>query len=44
MEPIELDEAGFKALTYDKVGNLYTFEAEYVSGKPSKDTSKDKKE
>ena len=36
MEPIELDEAGFKALTYDKVGNLYTFEAEYVSGKPSK--------
>lgn len=38
MEPIELDEAGFKALTYDKVGNLYTFEAEYVSGKPSKDT------
>lgn len=38
MEPIELDEAGFKALTYDKVGNLYTFEAEYVSGKPSKVT------
>lgn len=38
MEPIELDEAGFKALTYDKVGNLYTFEAEYVSGKPSKST------
>lgn len=38
MEPIELDEAGFKALTYDKVGNLYTFEAEYVSGKPSKGT------
>ena len=36
MEPIELDEAGYKALTYDKVGNLYTFEAEYVSGKPSK--------
>lgn len=36
MKPIELDEAGFKALTYDKVGNLYTFEAEYVSGKPSK--------
>lgn len=34
MEPIELDEAGFKALTYDKVGNLYTFEAEYVSGNP----------
>lgn len=38
MKPIELDEAGFKALTYDKVGNLYTFEAEYVSGKPSKDS------
>lgn len=38
MKPIELDEAGYKALTYDKVGNLYTFEAEYVSGKPSKDT------
>lgn len=38
MEPIELDEAGFKALTYDKVGNLYTFEAEYVNGKPSKGT------
>lgn len=38
MKPIELDEAGFKALTYDKVGNLYTFEAEYVSGKPSKGT------
>lgn len=38
MKPIELDEAGFKALTYDKVGNLYTFEAEYVSGKPSKET------
>ncbi len=38
MEPIELDEAGYKALTYDKVGNLYTFEAEYVSGKPSKGT------
>lgn len=36
MKPIELDEAGFNALTYDKVGNLYTFEAEYVSGKPSK--------
>lgn len=35
MKPIELDEAGYKALTYDKVGNLYTFEAEYVSGKPS---------
>lgn len=35
MKPIELDEAGFKALTSDKVGNLYTFEAEYVSGKPS---------
>lgn len=34
MEPIELDEAGYKALTYDKVGNLYTFEAEYVSGNP----------
>ncbi len=32
MKPIELDEAGYKALTYDKVGNLYTFEAEYVSG------------
>ena len=43
MEPIELDEAGFKALTYDKVGNLYTFEAEYVSGKPSKDTGVDVK-
>lgn len=38
MKPIELDEAGYKALTYDKVGNLYTFEAEYVSGKPSKGT------
>lgn len=38
MKPIELDEAGFKALTSDKVGNLYTFEAEYVSGKPSKRT------
>lgn len=38
MKPIELDEAGFKALTSDKVGNLYTFEAEYVSGKPSKDS------
>lgn len=38
MKPIELDEAGFKALTSDKVGNLYTFEAEYVSGKPSKAT------
>lgn len=38
MEPIELDEAGYKALTYDKVGNLYTFEAEYLSGKPSKGT------
>lgn len=38
MKPIELDEAGYKALTYDKVGNLYTFEAEYVSGKPSKET------
>lgn len=34
MKPIELDEAGFKALTSDKVGNLYTFEAEYVSGNP----------
>lgn len=43
MEPIELDEAGFKALTYDKVGNLYTFEAEYVSGKPSKGTRVDVK-
>lgn len=43
MEPIELDEAGFKALTYDKVGNLYTFEAEYVSGKPSKGTGVDVK-
>lgn len=38
MKPIELDEAGFKALTSDKVGNLYTFEAEYVNGKPSKGT------
>lgn len=38
MKPIELDEAGYKALTYDKVGNLYTFEAEYVTGKPSKGT------
>lgn len=38
MKPIELDEAGFKALTSDKVGNLYTFDAEYVSGKPSKGT------
>lgn len=38
MKPIELDETGFKALTSDKVGNLYTFEAEYVSGKPSKGT------
>lgn len=38
MKPIELDEAGYKALTYDKVGNLYTFEAEYVSGTPSKGT------
>lgn len=43
MDPIELDEAGFKALTYDKVGNLYTFEAEYVSGKPSKGTGVDVK-
>ena len=43
MKPIELDEAGYKALTYDKVGNLYTFEAEYVSGKPSKDTGVDVK-
>lgn len=43
MKPIELDEAGFKALTYDKVGNLYTFEAEYVSGKPSKGTGVDVK-
>lgn len=43
MEPIELDEAGFKALTYNKVGNLYTFEAEYVSGKPSKGTGVDVK-
>lgn len=34
MKPIELDEAGYKALTYDKVGNLYTFEAEYVGGNP----------
>lgn len=34
MKPIELDEAGYKTLTYDKVGNLYTFEAEYVSGNP----------
>lgn len=34
MKPIELDEALYKALTYDKVGNLYTFEAEYVSGNP----------
>lgn len=34
MKPIELDEAGYKVLTYDKVGNLYTFEAEYVSGNP----------
>lgn len=34
MKPIELDEAEYKALTYDKVGNLYTFEAEYVSGNP----------
>lgn len=34
MKPIELDEAGYKALTYDKVGNLYTFEAEYVCGNP----------
>lgn len=43
MKPIELDEAGFKALTYDKVGNLYTFEAEYVSGTPSKGEGKDVK-
>lgn len=43
MEPIELDEAGYKALTYDKVGNLYTFEAKYVSGKPSKGTGVDVK-
>lgn len=43
MEPIELDEAGFKALTYDKVGNLYTFEAEYLSGKPSKGNGVDVK-
>lgn len=43
MKPIELDEAGYKALTYDKVGNLYTFEAEYVSGKPSKGTGVDVK-
>lgn len=43
MKPIELDEAGFKALTYDKVGNLYTFEAEYLSGKPIKDTGVDVK-
>lgn len=43
MKPIELDEAGYKALTYDKVGNLYTFEAEYVSGKPSKDKGVDVK-
>lgn len=43
MKPIELDEAGFKALTSDKVGNLYTFEAEYVSGKPSKGTGVDVK-
>lgn len=34
MKPIELDEAGYKALTYDKVGNLYTFEAEYLNGNP----------
>ena len=43
MKPIELDEAGFKALTYDKVGNLYTFEAEYLSGKPSKGNGVDVK-
>lgn len=43
MEPIELDEAGYKALTYDKVGNLYTFEAEYLSGKPSKGNGVDVK-
>lgn len=43
MKPIELDEAGFKALTYDKVGNLYTFEAEYVSGKPSQGNGVDVK-
>ncbi len=43
MKPIELDEAGFKALTYDKVGNLYTFEAEYLSEKPSKGTGVDVK-
>ena len=43
MKPIELDEAGFKALTSDKVGNLYTFEAEYVSGTPSKGEGKDVK-
>lgn len=43
MKPIELDEAGFKALTSDKVGNLYTFEAEYVSGKPSKGTGENVK-
>lgn len=43
MKPIELDEAGYKALTYDKVGNLYTFKAEYVSGKPSKGTGVDVK-
>lgn len=41
MKPIELDEAGYKALTYDKVGNLYTFEAEYVSGTPSKGENAD---
>lgn len=43
MKPIELDEAGYKALTYDKVGNLYTFEAEYVDGKPSKGTGENVK-
>ena len=30
-------------MTYDKVGNLYTFEAEYLSGKPSKGNGVDVK-
>lgn len=32
MTPIALDEAGFKALTGNEVGNLYTFDAKFKSG------------
>ena len=35
--PTVLDEAGYKALTIADVGNMYTFDATYVSGTPVAD-------